>query len=478
MIVKLGWATQTDMKILVASLVSGTISASISPSGSVDVMQYTDRHGGGNFIGVGYVTFSGLSAGTRYTYTITSGTEAPVSGSFTTAPKDYRCSFIVSSCDSDERRTAHRPFAIIKALAQGYASQGVPFSQIHVGNPAYVGTGKTNVAGWPAQTYSCQSEGKSNFYARGWAKWLGLFPNHVTWSKDEDRQWVYQNVPSHVVVGSQGFASNFSGVPIQSLSEKAKNAAIQGDWAAAIAADGKSWTKAQLEAAALPEVKAWVSAIGAPVGKAGELYSSASYGPVKIFHADMQLRGAAQSEALFWPQQISAMLSALDVSTHPMKLLTMEGGVSQYGQAWAESSPTEANGWHTAVAARANLNGTNGHLFIAYGDSYSRHVISYENFWAFSAGILQDSSEIEDYATAQEKAASLAFGGKLRWADGAILSAGDNPISGFWLFDAFSDHIEARYIDGANGNILYGPVQLIYAQTSNQWQKMISQKTT
>lgn len=475
MVVKLGWATQTSIKILVASLISGAISASISPSGAVDITQYTDRHGGGNFIGVGYVTFSGLSAGTRYTYTITSGNEAPISGSFTTAPADYRCSFIVSTCDSDERRTTHRPFTIIKALAQKYASQGVPFAQLHIDDVNYIDGMKVNPPGWPTQTYVCQSEAQSKYYARAWAATFGLFPSYTKWSGDSDRLWCDRNVPWHGTVGDHGFASNFRRGP----------STVGGTdyWVDAIASDGKSWTEAQIEAAALPEVQAWISAIGAPVARAGELYSSASYGPIKMFNTDMQLHGTAWSGTadpgpLFGSQQITDMMAALDVSTHPLKLITMESGVSQYGQAWNDRYPTEAGAWHTDMASRANLNGTNGHLFVAYGDNHNRHAISYTNFWAFSSGVLQDSRAVGAYQTVRNKAASLAFGGKLRWAEGAIATTGDNPIAGFWLFDAFSDHIEARYIDGANGNILYGPVQLVYAQTGNQWQKMISPKTT
>lgn len=475
MVVKLGWATQTSIKILVASLVSGTISASISPSGSVDVTQYTDRHGGGNFIGVGYVTFSGLSAGKQYTYTIASGTEAPISGSFTTAPADYRCAFIVSTCDSDMRRTTHRPFTIIKDLALKYASKGVPFAQLHVDDVNYVDGMKVNIAGWPTQTYKCESEAQSKYYARAWAATFGLFAEYPKWSKDPDRLWCNQNVPWHGTVGDHGFASNFRRGP----------SLVGGSdyYVNEIAADGKSWTEAQIEAAALPEVQAWISAIGAPVARAGELYSSASYGPAKIFFSDVQLHSTAWSGTpdpgpMFGSQQIADMMSALDVSTHPLKILAIETSVSKYGQSWQERYPTEANAWHADLITRANLNGTSGHFFVVRGDTHVRQVVSFTYFWEFVAGVLQDSQSVLAYQVARNQSASLAFGGKLRWSDGCIVNTGDNHISGFWLFDAFSDHIEARYIDGANGNILYGPVQLVYAQTGNQWQKMISPKTT
>lgn len=466
MVVKLGWATQVSVKLLVASLIPGVLSAAISPEGAATVTQYVDRHGGGNFIGVGYVEFSGLTANTTYTYTIFSTSEASISGQFTTAPSDYRCAFTISTCDSDEMWDTGRPFAVIKNLARNYAKGGIPFAMLHIDDPQYVDTSKTNIAGWPTQTYNTQSECQSRFFARGWAKWLGLFNPYTKWAKDEDRQWVYRNVPSHATVGDHGFASNFRRGPTL----------VGGTdyWVNAIASDGKSWTEAQIEAAALPEVQAWIAAIGPPVSRSGVLYSSAEYGPVKIFFSDMQLHstawaGTADPGPCLGSQQITDMMSALDTSSHPLKLLTLESGLSQYGQAWHDRYPTEASAWHADMLTRANLNGTNGHLFLAYGDNHNRHTISYSNFWAFSAGVLQDARAVGAYQTVRNKAASLAFGGKLRWAEGCIAATGDNPLSGFWLFDCFDAHIEGKYINGINGKTIYGPVRLDYAQSGNQW---------
>ena len=147
----------------------------------------------------------------------------------------------------------------------------------------------------------------------------------------------------------------------------------------------------------------------------------------------------------------------------------METSISEYGQSWQGRYPTEANAWHADMSTRSNLNGTSGHLFVVRGDNHVRQVVSFTYFWEFCAAVLQDARSIVQYQVARNKAASLAFGGKLRWTDGCIVNTGDNPISGFWLFDAYSDHIEARYIDGANGNTIYGPVRLDYAQSGNQW---------
>jgi len=466
MVVKLGWATQVSLKLLVASLIPGVLSASISPEGAATVTQYVDRHGGGNFIGVGYVEFTGLSAGTTYTYAISSGDETPISGSFITAPSDYRCSFIIATCDSDMRRTTHRPFKIIRALAEKYKAAGIPFSMMLIDDINYVDYMMVNLPGWSTQTYKCQSECQSKYYARAWAATYGLFGEYPKWSKDPDRLWCNQNVPWHGTVGDHGFASNFRRGPTF----------VGGSdyFPPEIAGDGKSWTEAQIEAAALPEVQAWIASIGAPISRPGVLYSSAEYGPIKMFFTDMQLHstawsGTADPGPCFGAQQIADMMAALDTSSHPLKLLTLESGVSKYGQAWHDRYPTEANAWHSDMLTRSNLNGTNGHLFIGYGDNHNRHVISYDNFWAFSAGVLQDSQSVASYTFMRNSSANLAFGGKLRWAEGSLVNIGDNPLSGFWLFDCFDAHIEGKYINGINGKTIYGPVRLDYAQSGNQW---------
>ena len=109
--VRIGWAGKTYLKAIVGSLIDGAISAEITPNhGSISITPYSDRYGG-PFLGVGRVDFTGLTPQTRYTYTIRSGNEPPITGKFITAPAttNARCAFILSTCDSNTARTKHRP---------------------------------------------------------------------------------------------------------------------------------------------------------------------------------------------------------------------------------------------------------------------------------------------------------------------------------------------------------------------------------
>lgn len=470
--VRIGWAGKTFLKAVVGSLIDGTISAEITPNhGSISITPYSDRYGG-PFLGVGRVDFTGLSPQTRYTYTIRSGNELPITGKFITAPAttNTRCAFILSTCDSNTARTRHRPFKYIRALQEFYTASDTPFAMLHIDDVNYVDTNIVVTAGFPTQPLATQSMCESKYYALGWAQWLGLLQDNTKWSGDADRQWCYQNVPAHMTVGDHGFAGNFRRGP-----------SVAGGtdyWVDDIAADGKSWTAAQIEAAALPEVRKWISDIGAPIYRAGELYSGLEFGSLRAFCTDMEMHctpwdGSSTANPCYGAQQIADFFEWMDVSSHPFKLMTHESGVSQAGQAWYERYTTEADAWKSTYLPKTNLNGSSGQLFHAYGDNHHRHVIEFTDpvFWAFSSGVLQDSQSVGQNLHKK----IFGWGGVYRWGDGAIKSTGDNPIAGFWLFDLFpstassAERIEARYINGSNGLTIYGPVQMVAGQGDNKW---------
>ena len=457
--IRLGASESTQLKAVVATLSEAEVIATLSPSGTVVVTQPVERIAD-PYLGAGLVTFSGLQPWTVYHYSITQGNET-IEGQFRTAPAvgqavDYAWAF--ATCDHPLRPDVRRPYRWIKAIAEAQETTCPMLFMATIDGVSYVdGTtfddsaGSGLVISVPAQETDPPD---GEVYAAAWAEYLGLVHVSGKWRYAE-RQWCYQNIPAlnlpcvrgagsyEEVAGAEWdyFLGNGNPNPLRE---------DQGYW----------------------KFDAWpMRFVLLDISKTRQPFQA---------DGDNTLAGGYPDGDRYGAQQLADVKAVMNVDSFPFKCYAHEVGIDA-GQPWADWHATEYAAWKTDFDGLDNLNGTAGNSWVCYGDNHSIHYISYNTFWAFSVGTIEDAptdgaslvtkSLVDDGASLATK--ELVDDGALRQLISSFVETNNRRFGGFWVFEvhgtADPQYISARYIDGGTGHIILGPVYLEAGAEDNQW---------
>lgn len=468
--IRLGAPESTQIKIPVATLSNATVSATLSPAGTVTITQPVERITS-PYLGAGLVTFSGLTPWTVYHYTITQGAET-ISGTFRTAPAENQAvdyAFVFSTCDHYGRKAPMQSFSRIREIVAAQSATCPVLFHAHIDDLAYVDSWTFDDSAGSGLSISTAAQdtdpADGEKYAAAWAAYYGLAESEGKW-RYTDRQWCYQNVPALVSGGDHAIAGNWC------------RGKVTGTDTMIIPCDRSAGSHEEIAGIEWD----YFCGAGNPTPlRAGQWYWKFDAWPLRFALLDISktcqpyepggddtLSGGFEDGDMYGSQQLSDIAAVMDTADFPFKCYAHESGIDA-GQPWADFHATEYAGWKTSFDAADNLNGVAGNAFIAYGDNHSIHYISYDTFWAFSAGVLEDAPVVG----ANLATTSLVDDGALRQLISSFAETNDRRFGGFWLFEvhgtANPQYISARYIDGGTGEIILGPVYLVAGATNNQW---------
>jgi len=465
--VRVGYVSDTVANIVVACLSNVAPTATCS-GGSVAVSALSERVASKLYTGT--VTITGLTANTKYTYSVTQD-GVTRNGSFKTAPADQTTdfSFIVSTCDFRQLRS-EGTYSNMRNLVS--SSELPVLFRAHIDDVTYADT--TNVTDTFTGLTSSgdpQDTGLVSDFDIAWAAQIGLCPSEGKW-RDADRQWINENLPlvasggDHMIednhcrgqITDGAFAADYhgcnrgAGATVPNLEENAINSwnAFFGDV-----------NPANLASAARADSMTWGMQVG----------------PVRMVSADSNMNSAPYTVTtgvgdttgdFLGATQITNIFNYLDVSTVPFKIMFMETGFAKSGQPWHGWWTTEADAWKTSLDSKANLNGTSGHFIGMYGDSHAQQTFEFDTFWGFGAGMI-DSHCVYAQAGTVEWSGTRRF---WRGAESTDPDIGQRIIGGFMhvLVHASKSpqEIEVRHIDGNTGNTMMG-YTLVSGTANNQF---------
>lgn len=455
---------------------SGTVSASCS-GGSVAVGSSSDRYNhGGLSVNNTLVTITGLSANTTYTYTVSKNTES-VSGSFTTQTSgEHEFGWIMATCDSWRHKTGKNSYTAIRKLCETSPEKIAGIFMIddlfYTDDFTLSTDSETGLSsGVP------QSTGLGRDYAVSYAVLLGCTGYDTQKWRHADRLWVNRNIPTWASGGDHAIEFNHCRGPIGS-----------GDY------QGCDRTVGGLEEIGKAE---WDSAIGngnpTPL-RTDRWHWGKTIGDVSFSLWDYSLYSQPHNPAspdadlvAYGSEQINDIMSYHTTQSSPFNIFLMESGIN-VGQPWHSSSaadpwhPNEANGWKTTFDAENKLNGVSGSSVVMYGDNHSPHVMSFDTFWGFCAGVLQDAASVNFGSDTEGSIGNFdnVWSGKQLWRQKAYSSTGDHNIGCFlWCRRLGSvaggtARLEAVFVDGdlkPDGSLRYlSPIFILnYQSTNNQW---------
>lgn len=468
---RVGAVDKTSAKITFVSL--STVAPTVTCSGgNVVVGTPSDRYNnGGLSVATTLITITELSQFTKYTYSITQGSDV-INGSFTTAPDETQdFSFIVASCDSPYITNSNNPWPTIRGLMNDDAYPML--AMFHIDDVNYVDTiwildqsgirtsGNTALEG-------PQTTGLGRDYAAGWAHYYGLIAGQgtrraLTKTADSDRHYVFQNLPSFVSGGDHAIEDNHcrgalvNGVP-------------NSDYNGCDRTPGTG-----LEDVAVAEWNAFLGDANPTPLRTDKLHWGCEIGCVKFALFDYSLYSQPYDSVLdddvvgYGSEQIDDIMTYLS-DTHDFKVMLMESPPTTFGQPWKDWHETEAAAWKATFDADDNLNGTDSNCFSVAGDNHALYCQSHDTFWNFTAGSLQTNNVGHN----MEGASSVAvlannWSGQNRFSKHAVAQTGDQLFGGFWHFKVTAGvKIEASCYHN-NGSILVKNITLTKGAANNQW---------
>lgn len=439
--VRIGYCSQTTAKILVVSLRGGTVSATCS-GGSVVVPTLAGKGDDnpaqvGKYVAAtGVVEISGLSAFTRYTYSITCDGKT-VSGSFTTLPADAVTdySFTMWTCENRSAASQWMKEPVYKQVRELVEGSDVPvLFTAHIDDNLYAdifkffGINQTDpttglyVTAGSGQQGPCAT-GLQWDYAVAWCGWIGLLPSVAELAQD-DRLWVFRNVPLWTIwgdheIGGDHCSSVYDGLGVASLRWGCNRATYNNGEpnTANLEAKAEEMYEAFCASACTPPR---LAADGGPASQAGAQYWGAVVGPVRFFafdrnkHAlpynacdagDTHTYGRAgtpsagtcagatkptrtelgvltdtQPHGMLMEPQLTDMLGWLN-NDEPFKVIFASNGISMHNQPWNEYWPNEFEDYvgraSTGLMQNPKTNGTTGYSCHLKGDTHGLGVVSY-----------------------------------------------------------------------------------------------------
>lgn len=442
----------TSAKMMVSVLANTAITATIS-GGSAAVEALSQRIAS-PYLGTAVVTFSGLTAWTDYTYTVTQGSSS-ISGSFKTLPDnqttDY--AFFVTSCDKPANRVHPSAFTYMRAIAEA-ADPPILF-RLNPDDLSYVDTYILDDSAHSGLATSAAPEtsGDGEDYAIAWAAEVGLL-NAAAGRQFADRLWLNKNIGHCITPGDHAITGNHC-----------RGEEGSGTYGGCDRAGGG------LEEVALTEWDAFVGdAQHSPLTTAINSYEMNNYafecGPCRFAMMDLaqtadplSAGGSNEDEAKethpAYGAQLADVNAYLDVNTVPFKFLLLDTGFNKAGQPWKGWWNDESDDWKTnTVDASTDLSGTDGHIIGFFGDSHAQSTFSFDTFWAFGCGPVNSTSTLPQTGT-------VAWSGARRMWRGAVTgdsASGLRPNSAFTHVIVHASEspkrIEVRHMDGNNGGIV------------------------
>lgn len=404
------------------------------------------------------ISFTNLTPNNGYVYSVTQNAEV-IDGSFQTLADNQNTpfAFIVGTCDGSVPRNPTNTFSSIRKLVE---SSTVPIVHMFIIDDVQYcdGTKINDPTTGLVSTGKPQDTGIAEDYAKAWAAGYGLIPSESKWALP-DRQWVYRNVPCCYSGGDHAIAPNWC---------RGNADPKGGDRMLKLCKRGTG----SLEDIAIKEWDVFYGNINPAPLRANQWYWGKEIGPVRLSLWDMSRFNEPYDSRLptetqcYGGQQITDIMNYLDVSTHPFKIAFHESGLSLMGQPWLEYHRSEAQAWYDDIVTRPNLNGQKGNFISIYGDNHTVHTLKFDDFWAWSAGTLGDSS-----ATNIGKSPKFGWGGILKYRESASKIIGDRFINNFVLVTVYADqipkYIEISHIDGARGVKKY-TARLTFNSQKNQ----------
>lgn len=456
-----------------ANAVTATCSA-----GSVVVGTITDKHGS-TYIGTGKITITGLLASTKYTYTVTQGSES-YSGSFRTKPSTQteKHSLIFATC-TNWRARQPTCYKDIKNTILEYESIAPVVKLMHIDDVCYVDDLEVSSSTTlPSSSGAPQDTGLVSDFAIAWAAWHGHEPQYGMFTED-NFQWVLRNV-SH----------NMSGGDHMTEGNHCRGQIGAGDYHGCNRGAGAA--VANLEE---NSIEAWDSFIGdgnpVTLGSGTDMHWGTEIGPVRYVSPDtikysVPYDGADTTNDLFGATQLAEIKAYLNVDTVPFKCMMMETGFSRVGQPWREWWTTEADAWHADFSSLDNLNSTDGHFFGLVGDNHTFHAQSFDGgtgagFWAFCPGTTGNSNvAVVANPTSIPPEIGTKTGNARYWrfvnSGGSV---GDVQFSGFLHIIVHADEspqrLEVRGIEGG-GNEVFNYEMTAVTGNDNQFTNSRSNK--
>jgi hypothetical protein len=461
-----GDVTQTTATVMYSTLVDSAVSLSVSTGVAVDSGR-TDIHANGDYIGTGSFSITGLSALTRYTFTISQGAES-YSGSFRTMPADQTTAFslIFQTCTNWYDR-GPLVFKAMRDVVEAYQDTAPVVWVADIDDVCYVDSLDVDAPSQlTASSGEPQSSGLQSDYANAWATWHGHEPTFRNF-QDPDFQWVLRNVARGSMGGDHMVEGNH----------------CRGE----VGSSDYQGCDRTLEATAKTVWDAFIGD-GNPTNlTSGTINWTKEIGPVRFATLDEfsncdPYDGANAAEArathpLFGATQLSDVMTYLDVDSVPFKCLLMSTGFSRAGQPWAEWWIDEADDWHANALVGDDLDGTSGWFFGLCGDNHAVHAQSFHGgtgtgFWCFYPGTTGASQSVSG-----EPKNDHSIGTKTGKSRYFRRTSKDEP-SGSVRFGAFlhvivhadetPKRLQCRAVE-IGGNVLFDYELTATAGNDNQW---------
>lgn len=383
-----GDVTQTTAKVMYSTLVDSAVAITIGGGLATDSGR-TDMHANGDYVATGYFTITGLSAFTKYSFTISQGDES-YEGSFWTMPSDQatKFSYIFQTCTNHYERGS-LVYKAMRDVMVAYESDApvvwiadiddvMYFDSLYVASPSVL----TASSGAPQDT------GLQSDYTNAYAAWHGHEPSFTN-MQDKYFQWTLRNCSRGSMGGDHMVEGNHCRGEVGSTDYKGCNRT--------------------LEATAKTVWNAFIGD-GNPTNlTAGSLNWGKEIGPIRFAALDefsfadpydgLNAAEAKETHPLFGAQQLSDVMTYLDVSSVPVKCMLMSTGFSRAGQPWREWWTDEADDWHATMLIGDNLDGTSGWFYGHVGDNHTLHAQSFHagtgtGFWTFCSGTTGSSNSV------------------------------------------------------------------------------------
>lgn len=523
---QVGYVSADTAKIIVVTFNDKPITATCSggtPSVGTLTAQGT-AHGGGldHVCHTGLVTITGLTAGQRYTYSLTHEGET-ISGSFRTEPSAGAAwKLIMSTCEGPWlnvggaqmwRGMRERIEADSEIVARAHIDDVWYFDTAKIQN---YGTGSACPETGITQSGVPQATESEVDYVVAYAAYFGMFPEWLVWTGNEHRQWLLRNIAwwtmfgdhefygdarSHVakstsavmgnipaidafIEGASGLWNSFFGnanPPVLRASEyywgmdfggvtfatldrvthaQAYDACNSGDSGSRGASDS-GWYIADVS-----DNADWVSVHGE---------AKPSF-PTNPSRTDLGIATDATGADYMGANQISDLESHFTGSSEPWKVLLTSVSVTAHNQPWYDWHPTEWLGYIQTILGSDACNGTDGHYCHFLGDVHTPWVRDFTadgtadglggtglasgEFWEFNAGSF--GSQIGGYGR------KTCQGGRMRGIIKANSTQGDIN-AGAWVLAEFSPSQMAVSVVRADNPALthFGPYTLDASATDN-----------
>ena len=221
----------------------------------------------------GLATVSGLSAGTKYTWTLAHEGEV-IEGSFRTAPDLLNIDYAVlaTTCENDAFRVQPTPYAGLRKLFESYSP--TIYLHAHIDDLGYFDSLRLSFLSMHAacpETTLTQSDVPQNGEKRydydvAWCGWMGMLPAFARQFDDPNRQWCFRNMCHAMQGGDHERYGN-------AHREVADGPAARGVLQAVDAFANELFTD-------------YIMAASPPKLRAGELYWGMAWPHLRMFSAD------------------------------------------------------------------------------------------------------------------------------------------------------------------------------------------------